>query len=137
MSKALAAEEILALDDRKVAKVACPEWGGHVHVRSLSGEELDAWEVEQFERSRIEKEEGQDKQAMLRNLRARLVSRCACDEAGKSLFSPEQAQALGQKNGKALKRVFDAARKLNGMTPEDEQELLGNSGGAPSGASGS
>ncbi len=27
--------------------------------------------------------------------------------------------------------------KANGMTPEDEQELLGNSGGAPSGASGS
>ena len=137
MSKPLTGEEILALDDRKVEKVDCPEWGGHVHVRSLSGEELDAWEVEQYERSRIEKEEGQDRQAMLRNLRARLVSRCACDEAGKPLFTPEQASALGQKNGKALKRVFDAARKLNGMTPEDEQELLGNSASGPSGASGS
>jgi hypothetical protein len=137
MSKPLTGEEILGIDDRKVVKVPCPEWGGHVHVRSLSGEELDQWEVEQYERSRLEKEEGQDKQAMLRNLRARLVSRCACDESGRPLFSPEQASALGQKNGRALKRVFDAARKLNGMTPEDEQELLGNSGGAPSGASGS
>ena len=137
MSKPLTGEEILALDDRKVALVDCPEWGGHVHVRSLSGEELDAWEVEQYERSRIEKEEGQDRQAMLRNLRARLVSRCACDEAGRPLFTPEQAQALGQKNGKALKRVFDAARKLNGMTPEDEQELLGNSASGPSDGSGS
>ena len=58
MSRSLTAEEILSTDDRKVERVACPEWGGHVHVRSLSGEELDAWEVEQFERSRIEKEEG-------------------------------------------------------------------------------
>lgn len=137
MSKPLTAEEILGLEDRKVERVACPEWGGHVFVRSLSGEELDAWEVEQYERSRIEKEEGQDSQAMLRNLRARLVSRCASDESGQALFTPEQAHALGKKNGKALKRIFDAARKLNGMTPEDEQELLGNSESAPSGASGS
>ena len=137
MSKPLTAEEILGLQDRKVEQVACPEWGGHVHVRSLSGEELDAWEVEQYERSRIEKEEGQDSQAMLRNLRARLVSRCACDEAGEALFTPEQAHALGQKNGRALKRVFDAARKLNGRTPEDEQELLGNSESGPSDGSGS
>ena len=137
MSKPLTAEEILALDDRKVVRVACPEWGGHIHVRSLSGEELDAWEVEQYERSRVEKEEGQDQQAMLRNLRARLVSRCASDKAGRPLFTPEQASALGKKNGRVLKRVFDVARKLNGMTPEDEQELLGNSESAPSGASGS
>jgi hypothetical protein len=137
MSKPLTGEEILALNDRKVAKVHCPEWGGYVHVRSLSGEELDGWEVEQYERSRVEKEEGQDHQAMLRNLRARLVARCACDENGQALFTPEQAQALGQKNGKVLKRVFDAARKLNGMTPEDEQELLGNSESGPSDDSGS
>jgi hypothetical protein len=58
MSKPLTAEEILALNDRRVEKVACPEWGGHVHVRSLSGEELDGWEVEQYERSRVEKDEG-------------------------------------------------------------------------------
>ena len=134
-SKNLGAGDILAADDRKIEAVRAPEWGGTVHVCSMSGAERDAWEEEQILRGR-EGEKGGDKGLDLRDFRARFLVHVICDEKGALLFTSKDAPALGQRSALVLDRLYAVASKLNGVTPQDEAELLGNSEGGRSSASG-
>jgi hypothetical protein len=113
----LSKEAILAADDRDYEVVACPEWGGEVRVRSITGAERDRWE------SSLMKGRGRDRQMNLDNARARLVALCAVDEAGKPLFRPEDIGALGRRNARAIDRVFEAGKRLAGLTDEDVDKL--------------
>jgi len=117
----LTRDEILDADDIQYEEVECPEWGGTVLIRSLSGKERDDFEAE----SLVQK--GKSSQVNLRNVRARLVARCAVDDrGGKPIFSMSDVDALGRKNAGALDRVFTAAMQLSGLTPKDVQELVEN-----------
>jgi len=130
--KMLTAEEILGADDKPVSDpIPCPEWGGYVRVRTLSGEERDAFEL----KNTIQGEH--EKYGFLRNMRADMVALCACDDDGKPLFTRAQVAALGKKSCIALNRVFDVARKQNGWTKEDVKEMEKNSGDVPSEGTGS
>lgn len=131
MSSVLSKAAILAASDLKVERVAVPEWGGAVCVRVMSGTERDAWEAEQYGRSNARA--GSD----LQDFRARFVARCLCDESGALLFTLAEVSALGGKSASALDRVYDAAKRVNALSKADEDALLGNSVGAPSGAAGS
>lgn len=73
----------------------------------------------------------------LANLRARLLVRSLCDEGGKRLFDDDDADALGELPASILDPLFAVAQKLSGIGKSDIAELLGNSDGAPSGASSS
>ncbi|MHC4145165.1 MAG: hypothetical protein ACYSUD_10345 [Planctomycetota bacterium] len=138
MSHLLTAAEILGADDLPKELVECPEWGGHVYVRTFTGMERDAWEQSMM--SSPEKINGKQPRGVetdMANARANLVSRTACDESGEPIFTLEQMDALGRKSAKALGRCFDVASRLNGLSSEDMDEIVKNSGDDQSADSGS
>lgn len=118
----LTRQQILEADDTKYETVECPEWGGDVRLRSISGAKRD-----QYEQSLVE-ERGNSRKMNLRNARAKLIILCAVDETGRPLFTSEDLRALGAKNAAPLDRLFDAARKLTGMSDNDVEKLTENFG---------
>ena len=112
---------ILAVNDLVTKTVNVPEWKGDVIIRTMTGSERDA-----FESSLIEGR-GDNKQANMKNLRAKLLASCLIDESGKRLFSEKDIGDLGGKSAKALDRLYTVARDLNGIGAEDEEELVKNS----------
>jgi hypothetical protein len=118
----LTRQQILEADDTKYETVECPEWGGDVRLRSISGSKRD-----QYEQSLVE-QRGNSRQMNLRNARAKLIILCAVDEDGRPLFTSEDLRQLGSKNAAPLDRLFDAARKLTGMSDNDVEKLTENFG---------
>lgn len=116
--KNLTRDEILKADDIKTEKVEVPEWGGDVFIRTMSGAERD-----DFESSLI-----RGKKTNLSNIRAKLCALVIIDDKGKKLFAEKDVFALGRKSAKALDRVFVAAQKLNGISVEDVEDMVKNSG---------
>jgi len=122
MSTLLTAKSILDANDLTKEKVEVPEWSGHLFVRVMPGYARDAWEAHVF----LSQE---DAGKRMKNLRARLIAATACDEQGNLLFNEKQIEALGKKSSKAMDRVFEAASRLNGLTKEDVDSLVGESEG--------
>lgn len=120
MSSYLGRDAIIEMDDRQYDDVEVPEWGGKVRVRGMSGTQRDDYEAS------IITNNGADRKVNLRNARAKLVARCIVDEDGKTIFTTEDVPALGRKSAVALERVFDAARRLSGMTEGDVERLAEN-----------
>lgn len=114
----LTAESILGAEDVGMIRVYVPEWGGHVHIRQLSG-----WERDRFEAS-VSPAPGGKKR--LDNFRARFAAEILCDKDGKKLFEFKDVEALGRKSGKALDRVFEAGAEFNGLGKKDVEELEKN-----------
>jgi len=109
-------EAILGALDLKKELVKVPEWGGEVYISMMTGEARDAWEQGLVG----------GKGANLDNIRARLVSFTAVDDAGKRIFTNEDAIALGQKSATALERCVKVAQKLNRLTEEELDNLVKN-----------
>lgn len=108
----LGRDAILGAVDLGHVDVEVPEWGGVVRVRMMTGSERDSFESATVVRR------GKRLEANLENIRARLVTMCAVDEAGNRLFSEADVAALAAKSSAALNRVFAAAQQLNGLTEE-------------------
>lgn len=113
----LGREQILQANDLVTEEIAVPEWGGAVLVRSLTGEERDAYEAS------VVDQRGKDTKVNLRNARAKLVAWAVVDEQGERIFTQADVQALGKKNASALQRVFDVAMRLAGISEADIKEL--------------
>lgn len=111
----LSKEAILKADDLPKKTVTVKEWGGDVVVRSMTGAERDAWEMDTYAGGKINMD----------NARARLVALTAINEKGERLFTSEEAELLGGKSAKALATVYDVATKLNGLGVGDVEELAG------------
>lgn len=117
----LTKEEILGLDDLGTIEVVVPEWGGKkVKLKAMSALERDSYELEVFN----ERETARKESRPLTNLRARYLVRCIVNADGKRLFADGDAPALGAKSGKALDRLYDEARKLNGNTAEEAEAIV-------------
>lgn len=114
----LTKEQILNANDSKIEAIDIPEWGGQVFIRTISGTERD-----NFEQSIIK-----GKETDLTNLRAKFCVLVICDENGNRIFNDNHVSVLGKKSAAALDRIFDAGRKMNGMTDSDVKELEKNSG---------
>lgn len=127
----LTRDQILNAQDIQTEEVSVPEWGGTVLVRALDGEERDALEASMIQGK------GKNAQVNLKNLRAKLAARSMVDENGKRLFEDGDIPALAKKSAAALNRVYEAAQRLSGITPEDVDELTKNSKPAQSEDSGS
>lgn len=123
-------DEIKTTEDHKRERVEVPEWGKTLFVRSLSGEERDAFE----EGSLVQK--GKKREVALRNIRARLVVMATVDGEGNSVFAPGDELWLGKKSAAALDRLFSVAQKLAGISDDDIEELVKNSDPGQSGVSG-
>lgn len=123
--------EILGADDLPTEDVFCPEWGGgYVTVKTMTGEERDA-----FEELMIARRKGG--KLHTRGLKAKLVQLTAVDEDGNPMFTEAEIAALNKKSCKAVDRLFGIAQRMNGLRQEDVDELVGNSPDGPSDASGS
>lgn len=125
----LTRQAILEAIDLPQETVEVPEWGGAVIVRGLTGAERDAFEAV------FVGPDGQTKRDGLANFRARLVALSCVDEVGERLFGDGDMAALGCKSALALQRVFNAARRLSGLSRGDVEELTKNSDDGQSGDS--
>src|SRR5215470_8579640 len=124
----LSRDAILGASDIETESVPCPEWGGPVLIKGMTGAERDAFEA------MIRKGGGE---VDLRNARARLLVRVIVNESGTRIFTDADAADLGKKSARVINRLYDAAAKLSGLADEDIAELEGNSEAAPSGDSSS
>ena len=115
----LSRDDILNADDLPYEDINVPEWGGDIRMRTMTGTERDAFETS------IVTGDGKDRN--MRNIRARLVVRCAVDENGARLFADKEAPVLGKKSAKVLDRLFGIAQRMNGLSATDVDELAGNS----------
>lgn len=116
----LSKDQILGISDREFVEVEVPQWGGSVRIGTMSAADRDAFEASMLP------EKGKRQKDQMANFRARFVARCLCDDEGNRLFSDKDVVELGRKNASVLSMLFDEARKLNGMTEEDAEELAGN-----------
>jgi hypothetical protein len=122
----LTKQEILSALDIEEKTVSVPEWGGDVLVRGLTGKQRDA-----FEKSLLTGK-GKNREVNTDNARAKLLTLCVIDpETKKPLFSQGEIEALGNKSGRALSRVYDVATELSGIGEEEIEELTKNSEGIP------
>src|SRR5262245_47090770 len=121
MGAPLTRDQILAVPDLRTERVAVPEWGGDVLVRSLTADERDAFEVLTYQLR------GQNLVTNMRGIRARLVALSIVDEDGARLFSEEDIAALGGKSAAAVDRVYAVCRRVSALDERDVQELAGNS----------
>jgi hypothetical protein len=110
---------ILAAGDIKLDKVAVPEWGGDVYLKTISGIDRD-----QFE-------EGYSEQKM-KNFRARFLVLTLCDEKGDRLFTDAEVAELAKKSSLVLNRLFEKAWGFNAFTNEAVDDLGNDSTVAPS-----
>ena len=122
---------ILASDDLPRESMECPEWGQTLHVRTLTGAGRD--EFENTVQSASKGKDGLD----LRGLKIKLVLLTLCDDDGELLFDATDALVLNSKSSKVIDRIFQVAQKLNGLTADDVDEMVGNSDGGQAAASGS
>lgn len=111
----LALAGTLARERVQVPGLADPVW-----VRGLTGAERDAYEQECIETR------GKARVVNMRNARARLVVRAACDEAGARLFADGDADALGGVPAAALDALYAVASRLSGLSARDAEDLAGN-----------
>lgn len=123
----LSRQQIIDADDVEYASVECPEWGGTVRLRSIRGTQRDAYEQSVITGS------GADRKMNLRNARAKLIVLCAVDETGRPLFTAEDVTELGKKNAAPLDRLFDACRKLAGMSENDVERITEDFGATQDG----
>lgn len=124
----LTRDAILEVEDLPRDRVEVPEWGGHVFVRTMTGNEKDRFEHERFTAESAGTREG---------VRARLLVWTLCDESGERLFDDEDIETLGKKSAAALDRCYEKAAELNKMTAKDIEELVKNLLAARSAASNS
>lgn len=143
-SKVLTPEDLKRYQKPVVLAVEVKALGGTLHVRGMTSTEGDDWEAEQVERGT------QAKDLDLREFTARFLLRVLCDAPGALLYPPtgktangrptwseDQVRAIADLPREAVNKLYHAARPLSGVTDKDLQELVGNSGGGPSAASGS
>jgi hypothetical protein len=117
----LTAQQIFDADDSKHEDVPCPEWGGEVRIRNLSGSGRDSYEA-----SIVQAGGSGDRKVDLRNARVKLIVRCAVNEDGSKMFTAEDINRLGRKNAAPIDRLFDAARRLSGMAEGDVERMVEN-----------
>ena len=129
----LSREDILRSQDLVREVVSCPEWGGEVYVRVMTGEERDRYEHHMLSLQDLYK----DDKVNLQTLRIALLSLCLCDEQGGRLFQFQEMQLLNEKSWVVLDRLYEVASRINKTTVKEIEELVGNSVPTPTDASGS
>ncbi len=116
----LSKEAILASSDLPTERVTVKAWGGDVIVRTMTGEERDAFEESLIDRS------GDAPKRDARNFRAKLVALCLVNDKGTRLFEESDILALAGKNGAILDRLAAVAQRLNKLSDEDVASLIKN-----------
>lgn len=99
--KYLTAENILQAEDFSYADVECPEWGGTVRVRSLSGAQRVT-----LRKAIDSKQSDVDEMLCVMSI---------VDEDGNRIFNRNQIGELSKKNTIAITRVAKRVLEISGM----------------------
>ena len=114
-------KQILSADDLESQTMTIPEWGGEVIIRTMT----------EAERSKIEasviQQNGSNQSVNMERYKVKVVVASLVDEEGKRLFTQKNIDALRQKSARPINRIVNAAQKLNGISDDDVEELMGNS----------
>lgn len=118
--------EFGSLDDLNSARpemsvLYIPEVGKKFYIRSLTGLEVDAY------RSSIMVGKGQNITVNQRGMRAKLIVLALGNPDGSRMLTDGQTKDVQQWPSSILERIFDRARKFNGLTDEDTDDDKGNS----------
>ncbi|MFZ1396706.1 MAG: hypothetical protein WAS33_07410 [Candidatus Promineifilaceae bacterium] len=129
-------DDILAKQDKEFEDVEVPEWGGTVRIAAMSGTDRDRWELSMMQAD--DKSEHGFRMNFDAYSRVRLVALCLVDDDFQRVFvTDKQVEALGQKSGAVMDRLYGIAQRVNGITDEDIDDLEKNSEAVQSGDSGS
>ena len=129
----LTREQIAAARDGEVEAVSVAEWGDEpVYLRVMSAGERDHFEADILRRREVGKE---DVGAIIDGVRTMLLARCLCDSEGVLLFDDDSLSILAEKSSVVVDRLNATAKRINKFDEKDVEELVGNSEGAPAGAS--
>lgn len=101
MKNYLTAESILSAEDFTYADVDCPEWGGTVRVRSLSGAQ------------RVTLKKAMDSGQT--DIDEMLCVMSIVDADGNRIFSRSQIGELGKKNTMPITRIAIRALEISGL----------------------
>lgn len=115
-------EQIVGASKLERVELEIPEWGGTVFIAEMTGRQRDAWEASIVE---IDEKTSETRHNRI-NFRAKLAIRVVVDENGVSVFGDDDIELVGKLSSAALDRVFEAAQKINKITPDDIEELGGN-----------
>lgn len=118
--------EFGTLDDLKatrptMSELYIPEVGKKYLIRTLTGQEVDAY------RSSIMVGKGQNQTINQRGMRAKLAILSLGNSDGSRMLSDKDTAMVQTWPSKVLERIFDRARKFNGLTEDDTDDEKGNS----------
>ena len=129
-------DDILAKQDKDFEDVEVPEWGGTVRIAAMSGTDRDRWELSMMQAD--DKSERGFRMNFDAYSRVRLVALCLVDDNFQRIFvTDKQIEALGQKSGAIMDKLYGVAQRVNGLSDEDIEDLEKNSVAVQNGDSGS
>lgn len=112
----LTREQFLAPWVPPTEEVPCPEFGegAAIAVKGMTVRERSS-----FERQFMNKK-GDRVESRVQEFRERLLVSCCRDAGGGVLFTMTDVRQLGEQNPAVVERIVSAARRLSGMTEDDE-----------------
>lgn len=129
MTEYLTKDEVFAAQDLPTEDVECPEWGGALRVRGLTGAQRDAWEA-----SIQKKLPSGEVVPDFEDIRAKFASRVVVDESGVRMFTDAEVKKLSEKSAVPLDRICDVGKRLSGMGDDAITVAEGNSDGQSDGS---
>lgn len=106
---------ILDYNDLPVKEVKVPEWGNIIlYVRAMNAMERDSFMYEKWKNNQDGVDVSTD--SIMNNITASTLARVICSdpEGTKRVFSDEDIITLGKKNARALERIQDVFKDVNG-----------------------
>lgn len=118
----LTKKQIISAEDIQLIPIEVPEWQGTVYLKSISGKERDYFENIIFDTN-------SSTTVRLKNFRARFLVKSICYKDGTLIFTDEEAETLGAKNGAVIDRLYEKAQEISGMRKKDINQM-GNASGS-------
>lgn len=135
---------IQAARDFTIESVSVPEWGGEIHVRSITVGALDEIQIRYLQMAGgtgVQQNGGsptllEQRPEILRDMKPRLLSYSLCDEHGTLLFDdPEGLAILRGKDPVVIDRLYTIAERLSGLGTSSLEEEKKASGPTPTAGS--
>jgi hypothetical protein len=123
MAKYFTREEILEVQDLPFEDVVVPEWGEDmVRVAGMNALEATRYSLRMEKLNENEQTE---------TIMPELLSRTLVNDQFERIFSEKDIEALGKKSAVVVKRLFEIALRLSGISEAAIEEQAKNSGGTP------
>lgn len=111
--------------------VPIPEWAPKgaddpsqfgIYVQALTARQVAQWRRESTN------QQGGNQSINFDVITVKLVILASVDESGRRLFTDADSRKLGNKSAKVLERIARAAKRVSGLTEDDEETTRKNSG---------